>query len=50
MSFQRKLIREQLKKLNKNNKIQQSWLNYQLGKMSIGEYSNMRKKNKRKRK
>ena len=50
MSFQRKLIREQLKKLKKNNKIQQSWLNYQLGKMSISEYSNMKRKNKRKRK
>lgn len=50
MSFERKLIREQLKKLNKNNEIKKSWLNYQLGKMSVSEYSNMRRKNKRKRK
>lgn len=50
MSFQRKLIREQLKKLNKNNEIKQSWLNYQLGKMSVSQYEEMKRKNKRKRK
>ena len=50
MSFERKLIREQLKKLNKNNKIQKSWANYQLGKMTIFQYKEMKRKNKRKRK
>ena len=50
MSFERKLIREQLKKLNKNNEIKQSWLNYQLGKMSVSQYEEMKRKNKRKRK
>lgn len=50
MSFQRKLIREQLKKLNKSNKIQESWLNYQLGKMSVSQYEDMKRKNRRKRK
>lgn len=50
MSFQRKLIREQLKKLNNDNDIKKSWLNYQLGKQSVQEYLNMRNKNKRKRK
>ena len=50
MSFERKLIREQLKKLNGNNKIQKSWANYQLVKMTIFEYQEMHRKNKRKRK
>lgn len=50
MSFQRKLIREQLKKLNNDNDIKKNWLNYQLGKQSVQEYLNMRNKNKRKRK
>ena len=50
MSFERKLIREQLKKLNKKNKIQKSWANYQLEKMTIFQYEEMKRKNKRKRK
>lgn len=50
MSFERKLIREQLKKLNGNNKIQKSWSNYQLEKMTIFQYEEMKRKNKRKRK
>lgn len=50
MSFQRKLIRNQLKVLKQNNNIKKEWRNYQLEIKTIDQILNEKRKNKRKRK
>lgn len=49
MSLQRQVERNQMKSWQKNNKISTEWKNFQIQKYGLGNYEDMQRANKKKK-